>query len=84
MQLRIQAARLVDVSETGARLEFAERPDESIQELWISLGDAPLGWVRADVRHLRHDPKSNRWWLHVAFDADSPIDLVRRALGIEE
>lgn len=84
MQLRIQAARLVDVSETGARLEFAEHPGESVEEIWISLGDAPLAWVRADVKHLRGDPKRGRWWLHVAFTADSPIGLVRQALGVKE
>jgi PilZ domain len=84
MQLRIEPARLVDVSETGARLEFAERPNEPVQEIWISLGDAPLAWVRADVKHLRGDPTRRRWWLHVAFDEDSPVDLVRGALGVEE
>lgn len=83
-RLRIQPARLVDVSETGARLEFAERPDASVEEIWISLGDAPIAWVRADVKHLRGDPSRNRWWLHVAFDEDSPIGLVRQALGFEE
>jgi PilZ domain len=84
MQLRILPARLVDVSETGARLEFSERPPEIVQEIWISLGDAPIDWVRADVKHLRGDPARNRWWLHVAFDEDSPVDLVRGALGVEE
>jgi hypothetical protein len=70
------SARLIDISDKGARLS-AERIAFKENVLWMGLVGLPCEWVKATIRAVRQDGRE--WTYHLEFSEPCPRGLLEGA-----
>jgi hypothetical protein len=81
---RIVSARLIDISERGARVETdTVHPD--IDRVWVRLEANPFEWVRATVKAVRVERGGTYGWcLHLMFPESCPAGVLEEAITPEQ